>query len=229
MDDSATREEQDPSAPSTRKSEGWLAALGRVLRALGGLAGLAGGLALTFFKLEELAVENGWRISLNGWLQDFAAMWIRNVAQIESHQWPSVWVILTEGLVAAAAISIVFSYTVNNISQRISTIWQYMRPITLPTDVVRADQATREWINKLSAKESADQQLEIARLIKDCSDLKRERDGLRTENYRLGEALKKAGERLKANDRVFSQFEKISRLLQSKIDRARQKYPVSPN
>jgi len=194
-------------------------------RALSGLVGIVAGGALTFFKLEELAIENGWRLLTHGWAENFVAAWQMNIAQVQEDQWPSVWVILTEGAVAALAVSIVFSYTVNNITQRISNIWQ--RPVTLPTDVVRADPETRDWINKLTAKESVDQQKEIVRLLNDCNDLKRERDLLQRKASQLSDALKRAGERLQANERLLSQFEKLSRLMQSRIDRARQRYPIS--
>ena len=213
--------EDDREAPAPKR--GLFAFAAGIFRTLAGVAGLAGGLALTFFKLEELAIEKGWRLSIDGWRENAVQVWQRNIAQIEPDQWPSVWVILTEGLVAALAISIVFSYTVNNISQRISTIWQYMRPVTLPSDVVRADAETRAWVNGLSAEESRNQKAEIARLRTDNAALQTKNNVLAQENATLRNAYQAVVEQLRANERVFTKFENFAAAFQKRIANLRRK------
>jgi hypothetical protein len=185
------------------------------VRALSGPIGLAGGVLLTAFKLIELGAEHHWRF--------FSDQWQRNLTQVHPDQWPSVLVILTEGLVAAAAISIVFSYTVNNISQRISTIWKVMRPVVLPKDVVRADRDTREWVNGLSAKESREQQAEIERLTEENIQLSERNRRLAQENSTLKDKLQAVIEQLKANERVFTKFENFAAALQKRIANLRRK------
>ncbi|MEZ5955927.1 MAG: hypothetical protein R3C27_01760 [Hyphomonadaceae bacterium] len=216
-------EPADGGQETAKPKRGLFALVAGIIRTLGGLAGLGGGLALTFFKLEELAIEKGWRFSLSGWQEDVGQVWRRSVAQIGADQWPSVWVILTEGLVAALAISIVFSYTVNNISQRISTIWQYMRPVTLPSDVVRADAETRDWVNGLSAEESRTQKAEIARLKAENTALQSRNSVLSQENTTLRSAYQAVVEQLRANERVFTKFENFAAAFQKRIANLRRK------
>lgn len=221
--DSPDQDLAERSRESPKPKRGLLALVAGIVRTLGGLAGLGGGLALTFFKLEELAIEKGWRFSVDGWRENVSEVWQLNIAQIEPDQWPSVWVILTEGFVAALAISIVFSYTVNNISQRISTIWQYMRPVTLPSDVVRADPETRDWVNGLSAEESRTQKAEIARLKADNAALQSRNSILSQENATLRNAYQAVVEQLRANERVFTKFENFAAAFQKRIVNLRRK------
>lgn len=209
--------------PAPRGAVGLGAFFGAIIRTFGGLIGLAAGVALTFFKLEVLAVSNGWLFQLDGWNSKLAQVLQRNIAQIQSDQWPSVWVILLEGLVAAAAVSIVVSYTVNNVSQRISNIWQFMRPVALPKDVVRADVETREWVNRLTAKESKAQRAEIDRLKNENNALQVANERLAIENSSLKITLKSAVEQLRANDRVFVRFENFASAFQRRIQRLREK------
>lgn len=213
---------------SNKKPNWLLATLRGMRRRLSTALGVISAVTVAALQLVELGTEKGWHFRVHGWPRpDLLVNWQRNLAEINPQDWPSVCVILATGvfagLGAAFAISAV-RQTFTTINQRFNTTYKIMT--SPPTDVVRADKETRDWVNGLSAKESEEQQKEIFRLLNECSELKREREALTVRAAQLDAKLKQAGDRLKANERVFSQFEKLSRAMQSRIDRARQRYPV---
>jgi len=216
------------TAGSSDRESWFLATVRGMGRRLSSVVGIISAATIMALQLVELGTEKGWHFRVYGWPHpDILINWQRNFAEIHQSDWPSVWVIVATGAfagIAAAFTTSAVRQTVTNISHHFSTTWHVIT--SPPTDVVRADKDTREWVNNLSAKESTEQQKKIAELQDECDTLARERNALALKVSLQEETLRKAGERLKANERVFSQFEKLSRAMQSSIDRARQKYPV---
>lgn len=207
-----------------RESTGLLAVLKGMGKRLNSTLGVVGAVTLMSLELMKLGTEKAWHFSLYGWPQrgELLNVWHRNITEIDQQDWPSIGVIvataLFAGLGAAFAASAV-RYTVTTVSHHLNHTWNIFT--SPPEDVVRADKETREWVNSLSAKESAELRRIIERLQNDNDALIRERKDLLLKLSQREEALRKANDRLKANERLFSQFENLSRALQSRIDRAR--------
>lgn len=217
---------------STSASEGegswFLAAVRGMGRRLSQAIGVISATTIMILQLVALGTEQSWRFRIYGWPDpDLAINLQRNFAEISPQDWPAIGVIVATGVFAglgAAFAASAVRHTASTISNHFNTTWHVMT--SPPTDVVRADKDTREWVNTLTSKESAEQKRTIAELVQQCEALKKERRELIQKVADQEDLLRKAGDRLKANERVFSQFEKLSRAMQSRIDRARQKYPV---
>jgi hypothetical protein len=166
-------------------------------------AGVSLGGGLVILRLVERGTEEGWRLYP---MSRIAENW----TQVQSDQWPHVWVILMEGLAAGAAISIAFSYTVNNVTQKIQTVYRQLKPLKLPADLVHVESDTRSWLNQLSHKASAEQEntinsqrVEIQRLNEAHAGFEQQIADLKNRAVALENQLKK-------DETLFQRFDKFA-------------------
>lgn len=169
---------------------------------LAGPAGMSVAITLIVLKLMALADDKNWRFFPN----DPG----RTLAQVHPGQWADVMVILLEGLVAGAAVSIVYSFTINHVSQTITNIWQRLEPLTPDPRTLLVDEDTRGWVTGLTSgdlraaqKELREQENRIQRLTNDVAAKAAEITSLKVANEDLAA-------RLEAVDAWFERFEKLA-------------------
>ncbi|MEZ5958840.1 MAG: hypothetical protein R3C30_00240 [Hyphomonadaceae bacterium] len=174
----------------------------RFLNWLTGPAGLVIALILIALKLIALGEKEGWQLYLN----DAA----RNVTQIQIGQWPAVLVILLEGVVAGAAVSIVYSYTINHVSQTVQNIWQRLEPMTPAPETVLVDPETRSWVSGLTGRDLREAQQKILDQANSINHLTTEVQRLGAQLTSVTTARDNLAVQLGAVEQWFERFEKLA-------------------
>jgi hypothetical protein len=122
---------------------------------------------------------------------------IQAITQITPQQWPDAGLVLIEGLLAGAAVTLVVSYTVNNfvigrigddiiqLNQQVTEVQQNVssvedkvtsveeavaQPIEFPKELVNVVPATRAWLDQLSSAENSRLKSEIRALQMQLTD-----------------------------------------------------------
>lgn len=185
----------------------------RLISKSSGAAGIAVTVVLIALKVLALADEKGWGLHLDHWQETFG--------QIGPGQWPALLVIFIEALVAGAAVSIVYSFTVNHITQTVQNIWQRLESVGPDPRTLLVDEDTRSWVSRLTVADLQhaqdkllEQQHEIQRLqreraalVADIADQKASHDVAMQELQQKNRTL--AG-KLDAANLLFDRFQKLA-------------------